>query len=450
MRHFVVPMVVILFGAGLTPASARAAQRTALSIEATRADGVAFADTTEPDPRYSQAIAVNVRLALEDDTALAGEACQETPGVGQPCRVEVSIGAQGGDTTFFVFDPVFDTAGVATARIVFVDGAYGEDSVFTASTTGTRYAVRAVFRGNGPTGNAAFADCQPAAAETADGDFCPAEATIDVPLFLETAAIEPGAGLEGALGDELTLSAALEDPNGDAALGGTDVDGAGDVDLVGRSVTFFYDVDNDGNAEANEIVGTAATNSAGVASLTFTIDPNIIRAGEYDAGLQVEFGGDGQYGVARAATRVVVRPADVDIARTIIEVDPPEIPADGFSKSTITVRLVDTFNNPLDETSEPHDVVITSDNGILLEEVELDLLTGVYRQELQAQRKDGAATITVTVDGEAVPATRTVEIVGEGGCRCASSSRDSASSGLLACGGAALLLARRVSKSRRR
>jgi hypothetical protein len=333
---------------------------------------------------------------------------------------------------------------VATARIVFVDGTYGDDNTFAASTGGTPYTVRAVFRGNGPTGNAAFADCQPAAAETADGDLCPSEASLEVPLFLETASIEPGAGLEGALGDVLTLSAKLEDPNGDAALGGTDVDGAGEALLVGRNVTFFYDVDNDGNAEANEIVGTAETNAAGVASLAFTIDPNIIRAGSYDAGLQVEFGGDGQYGVARAGARVVVRPADVDVAKTIIEVDPPEIPADGFAKSLITVRLVDTFNNPLDETSEPHDVVIASDNGILLEEVELDLLSGVYRQELQAQRKDGPATITVTVDGVAVPATGTVDIVGAGGCRCGSSASGVGTSALFVLGAAVLLLAPRV------
>jgi hypothetical protein len=281
---------------------------------------------------------------------------------------------------------------------------------------------------------------------------CPAEASVEVPLFLETAAIEPGAGLEGALGDQVTLSALLEDPNGDAALGGTDVNGAGEALLVGRNVTFFYDVDNDGNAEAAEIVGTAATNAAGVASLAFILDPNVIRAGTYAAGVHVEFGGDGQYGVARASARVVVRPADVDVARTVIEVDPPEIPADGFSKSLITVRLVDTFNNPLDETSEPHDVVITSDNGTLLEDVELDLLTGVYRQVLQAQRRDGAATITVTVDGEAVPATGTVDIVGEGGCRCASSSSgvDLGSNALGAALALSLLVGRRVSKSRRR
>jgi hypothetical protein len=440
MRQTVLPapaLVLILCGALLAPASARAAQRTVLTID----------PPVPAAPRYSQAISVDVHLALEDGgTAVAGTDC--TPA----CSVIVDVAVAGADPQFLVVNPqgfVTGADGTASARVTFVDGRYEDGSTFPADAEGLPYTIRARFLGSGAGQVPENPDCVAAAVEDANGDFCPSEASTEVSLFLETAAIEPGAGLEGALGDELTLSARLEDPTGEAALGGTAVDGTGELLLIGRSVTFFYDVDNDGNAEASEIVGTAETNAAGVASLAFPLNPDFIRAGTYDNGLLVEFGGDGQYGVARSGARVVVNPADVDVASTIIEVDPPEIPADGFSKSVITVRLIDKFNNPLDETSEPHDVVITTDNGILIDEVELDLLSGVYRQELQAQRKDGAATIRVTVDGEEVPATGTVDIVREGGCTCTSSSGLDTSA-LLAFAGVTLLVARRVSKSRKR
>lgn len=406
-----VSLVLVL--CGTTSGAALAAQRTVLTVDAPTPDA----------PRYSQAVSVDVHLALEDGTPVAGTDCSPA------CSVIVEIALAGEDQPSYVVNPqgfVTGVDGAATARITFVDGRYDSEgeSTFPAADEGQPYVVTARFLGSGAGQVPTNPDCVAGAPEDANGDFCPSSATTSLDLFLETASIVPGAGLEGPLGGELTLSARLVDPTGDAALGGTDVDGAGEALLVGRNVTFFYDVDNDGNAEGTEIVGTSPTNEAGVASLVFVVDPDFIRAGTYDAGLQVEFGGDGQYGVARAGARVVIRPADADPEKTVIEVDPPEIPADGFSKSVITVRLVDLFNNPLDETSEPHDVVITTDNGRLLEEVELDPLTGVYQQTLQAQRRDGPATIRVTVDGVEAPGTATVDIQGAGGCRCASSSTD--------------------------
>lgn len=437
----VVSVVVSVWGG-----AARAAQRTVLTVDAPTLPGGA---PLGPDqPRYSQASSVVVHLALEDGTPVAGTACSPA------CSVLVNIGPSGGaDSDFVVINPqgfVTDTTGAASARITFVDGRYGAASTFPASEGGVAYTITARFLGSGAGQVPSNPDCVPLAVEDEDGDFCPSSASVDTALFKETAEIAPGAGLEGALGDDITLSAVLEDPNGDAALGGTDVDGAGPLVLTGRTITFFYDVDNDGNAEGTEIVGTALTNDAGVASLVLTLDPQFIRAGEYESGVQVEFGGDGRYGVARAAGRVVVRPADVDVERTIIEVAPATLPADGFSKSTITVRLVDLFNNPLDESSEPHDVVIsTTEAGLLLEAVELDPLTGAYTQVLQARRIDGTATIGVTVDGVAAPATVDITIEGAGGCRCAASPRGSADVALLALAAALVSLRARSRRGSR-
>ena len=397
---------------------AHAAQRTLLTVEAPTLPG--GAPLAVGQPRYSQAVSVVVHLALEDGTPIGGTVCSPA------CSVIVNIGpADGGDDELIVVNPqgfVTDTAGAATARITFVDGRYREGSAFPSSADGVPYTIDAVFLGAGAGQVQTNPDCVASAVEDVDGDLCPARAAITTALFAETAEIAPALGLQGALGDELTLSAELADPNGDAALGGTDVDGAGPLLLAGRTVTFFFDVDKDGNADGDtEIVGTAETNQAGVASLAFTLDPDFIRAGEYAGGLQAEFGGDGRYGVARAGSRVVVRPADVDVARTILEVTAATLPADGVAQSTITVRLVDLFNNTLDETSEAHDVVITAnDVGLLLDSIALDLLTGVYTQVLQARRIDGTVTIGVTVDGVTAPATVAIVIEGAGGCRCSS------------------------------
>jgi hypothetical protein len=411
MRSLLDVSLVLVCVAG---APVLAAQRTVLTIDA----------PTPAEPRYSQALSVVVHLTLEDGTPVVGS----DPLVCSPaCSVIVKVGPAGADDADFVtVNPqgfVTDTTGTATARVTFVDGRYAADSAFPASTDGVAYAITARFLGSGAGQVPTNPDCVADAPADADGDLCPSSSAIETALFSETAEIAPGAGLEGALGDEITLSAELEDPNGDAPLGGepSQIDGVGALKLVGRTVTFFYDVDNDGNAEAAEVVGTSVTNEAGVAALLFRLDPDFIRAGEYEAGVHVEFGGDDRYGVARAAARVIVRPADVDVARTVIEVDPAELPADGFSKSTVTVRLVDVFNNPLNETNLSHDVVVTTDLGLLIDSVEQDPLSGAYTQLLQAQRKAGTATIGVTVDGVAAPATALIQITGAGACRCTSS-----------------------------
>lgn len=384
-------------------------------------------DTPVPaEPRYSQAVTVVVHLARAGDASpVQGTDC--TPA----CSVIVTVAPADDPGTSFIVNPqgfVPDSTGTATVRVPFVDGLF-DDASFPASTAGAPYVIRAFFRGSGA-GQIANPDCT-----TVDGDLCPSEDTVEVPLFAETAEIVLGAGLEGALGDTLTLSAQLSDPNGNAAAGGEDVDGAGPLELVDRTVTFFYDQDNNGRPDAAEVIDTAVTNASGVASLAFTLDAQFVRAGTYDNGIHAEFGGDGRYGVARASSPLVVRPAAVDVTRTVLEADPREIPADGFSTSTLRARLVDAFNNPLDETSDPHDVVFETDLGVLVDAVERDPENGTYAQLLRAQRKAGTATVTVIVDGTRGPTTA-VEIVGGTGCHCrgaGSSSADLPAAGLAAC-----------------
>lgn len=392
---------------GAAAPAARAAQFTALSIDA----------PTLAAPRYSQAIEVVMHFTLATGgAAIPGTTCP------QGCRVQISVGPEAEPGSFYaVFDPVVDAEGSAATRLTFVNGRYGSDSTFVAADDGEPWILRACFLGQGV---APGAPCEPSpatacadgATEDANGDLCPSSATRVVELFPEIPSLALGLGFEGKLGDEIVVSAEVSDANGDAAPGGTDVDGPQPTLLVGVPVQFFYDADNDGRPSLNESIGTAETNAAGVASLSFTLDPAFVRAGTYDNGIHAEFSGDDRYGVGRSAARLVVRPADVDLDKTIIEVEPDTIPADNVSTSLVRVRLVDIFNNPLDETSDLHDVQIATDLGRLLDEVERDPTQGFYSVELQATRKPGTATVSVTVDGVDV-GTATIEMVGEG-CSC--------------------------------
>lgn len=396
---------LLLAGAAATPA--RAAQFTALAIDA----------PTLSEPRYSQAIEAVVHFSLvTDGSAIPGTTCA------QGCRVQISIGAEADPGTFFfVSDPVADAAGVSSTRLTFVDGRYGSDSAFTAADDGAPWVIRACFLGYGvapgaPCEPSPASACTDGAAEDANGDLCPSSATRTIALFPEIPSLALGLGFEGQLGAEIVISAEVSDATGDAAAGGTDVDGPLPTLLIGVPVQFFYDVDNDGRPSLNESLGYADTNGAGVASMIFLLDPLYVRAGSYDNGIHAEFSGDDRYGVGRSAARLVVRPADVDLEQTIIEVEPDTIPADNVSVALVRVRLVDVFNNPLDETSDAHDVQVAADLGRLLDDVERDPNQGFYSVEVQSTRAPGTATVTVTVDGVEV-GTATIEMVGEG-CRC--------------------------------
>ncbi len=428
MNRSVTLLAGVVLAACAAATSARAAQFTTLVIDAPALSA----------PRYSQAIEVVLHLALTTDgAAVPGAACAGT------CRVQVSVGPEDDPGTFFfVFDPPVDSLGTASQRLTFVDGRYGSESAFVATDEGAPWVIRACFLGNGvapgaPCEPSPAAACADGATEDANGDLCPSSATRAIALFPEIPSLSLGLGFEGGLGDELVVSAEVSDATGDAAEGGTDVDGPQPTLLVGVPVQFFYDADNDGRPSLNESIGSATTNAAGVASLTFVLDPLYVLAGSYDNGIHAEFSGDDRYGVGRSAARLVVRPGDLDLSRTIIEVEPDEIPADNRSVSLIRVRLVDEFNNQLDETSEEHDVQVGVDLGRLLDEVERDPTLGFYSVELQSTRAPGTATVTVTVDGTEV-GTASVVMVGES-CHC-SHAADAERANVAALGAALALL----------
>jgi uncharacterized protein (TIGR03382 family) len=386
---------------------ALAAKKTALTI-----DPPAVAR-----PRYSQAIEVVVHMThATDGSAVDG---QTECGGGQPCRVQVSIArASSPDESIFIGDPPVDSTGTASIRLGFVDNRYG-DATFFADDEGEPYIIKARFLEVLRT--PVFQECAQDAVEDDDG-LCASEDTHDIALFSEIPAISLGVGLgvtEGDLGETLTLSAEVTDPTGDAPEGGTDLDGPAPILLEGVSVQFFYDQNNDGNPSLNEQIpgSPTVTNQAGVASLEFELNPEFVFAGVYESGIHAEFSGDDRFGVGRASVRLIVHPAAPDVAKTLIEATPEGVPADGNSQILLRARLVDTFNNVLDENSDPHEVTFTSELGTLLDTAQLDPLDGTYTQTLQASRKGGASTVQVFVDGVAGP-THTVSFEG-GGCECA-------------------------------
>ncbi|HEY4219939.1 MAG TPA: Ig-like domain-containing protein [Myxococcota bacterium] len=416
------------------------AQRTVLTVGT-------GADAPDPAaPRYSQATTFTAHLFHGDGTTpVAGD----TECGGAPCRVSVFEGATGSaDTPVFLFDPTVAHDGTVIVRVPLVDGVPSADVLYAGTSDGAPWTLRVQFLGIGAGQVPDNPDCADGAPDGAANGLCPSSASASVLLGLENCDVITSGGLEGAIDIDpcnndddtlpkcpgacsvdhgpgqcgLLLSAEISDANGDASAGGTDVDGPGKKLIAGASVVFLFDANNNGQAEENEIVGTAVTNDAGVASLVFVLDPAFVRAGTYASGIFAEFGGDQHYAVSRSSERLVVHPADVDVSRTVIEADPKSVPADGISKSALRVRLVDKFNNALDENSDAHDVKLSTTLGTLAKTIARDPLDGTYTQTLLAGRDPGAAQVAVTVDGIAGPSI-TVTITGEkGGCSCGSGS----------------------------
>jgi MYXO-CTERM domain-containing protein len=405
---------------------AGAASRTALSF-------AVAPDTAE----YSQGVGFELTLVDLADRPLDGStACGA-----EPCRVVLTMRAADGTGDVIQItepDVVVDAAGRARARLLVVDGRHG-GALFRTDADGLPYTITARFAGAGaPLPDGDDADCLPDAAGTPDGRLCPATTTTTLALFPEVPALSFGEDVILRLGDTVTLAATLTDPNGDAV--GDAVDGPGEKALVGLPVRFAYDANANGRPDfqGGELLGEAVTNDFGVASFTFTADPTFVTAGDFEAGLHAEFPGDDRYGVARTSVGLVVEARGPDAGRTIVEVDPQAIPANGVATATVTVKLVDPDNNLLGPDSDPHDVVIATDLGLLRDDVERSPLDGFYRQTLQAQRRGGTATIRVTVDGEdAGEATLVIE-GDEGGCGCGTASPGDVSLGATV---ASLLLA---------
>lgn len=362
--------------------------------------------------RYSQAVLLRAQL-----TSAAGE-----PVPGQ--RVAFSVAPPGEAPEFRVDDPVTDATGVATARLVLVDGAHGGQR-FTAAaptptTLGAAYEIRAVFAGD-----LNLADCV-ADAGTADagpGGLCGSEATGVLSVALETSTLVLEPGNEVRLGENIDLIATLTDETGDAPASGTAIDGSAPRPLAGRNISFYYDLDGNARPSADERIGSAETNGAGVAVLSFFADPAFVRAQNIEAGLHAQFGGDDQYQLSGAQQALLVEPGDADATATLLEATPAELPGDGYSLATIDATLVDAYGNLLGVDAPLYDVAFTTSLGTLQGEVSRDPLTGHYLQSVKAPRESGEARIDVFVNEVSGPST-SIRFLREG-CRCVSSTPSS-------------------------
>ncbi|MFZ9885954.1 MAG: invasin domain 3-containing protein [Myxococcota bacterium] len=345
--------------------------------------------------RYSQALLVKAELV--DDA-------------GQPVaqqRVTFRLHPADDESAAFVFsDPVTDAVGRAEARLVLVNGSHGGQTFTAAAPTsespGAHYVIEARFAGD------AFAeDCEPESAAPVDDDLCAAVTTHDLYLLPENTTLTLQPGIEVELGGTVMLMASLQDDNGDAPAAGIDTDGTAPRPLAERRVSFFYDLNGNGRPELAERIGCAngeagaagpMTDARGIASCAFVADPSYVDTRNVEDGIHAQFGGDAQYALAGASQALYVRAAPPDAARTQLEVNPAEAPADGFSRISVTATLVDGAGNPLGADDPAYQVRLETDLGEFDGEVGRDLLTGQYRGTLVAPRTGGEATVFVFVD----------------------------------------------------
>ncbi|MDP2339311.1 MAG: Ig-like domain-containing protein [Deltaproteobacteria bacterium] len=392
---------------------------------------------------YSQGIRVEIVLRDKNGALLDGStACGDNP-----CRVIVDLKRTddvGEVVQLTVPDVAVGANGGTSARLTLVDGAHN-GATFLSDDEGFDYTITARFRGVGafpePVPLATDADCQDGAAGVDDGRLCPSTATAALKVFPEVPSLSFNQDVDMAVADTVTLAATLTDSNGDADPAGEDLEGPGEKVLEGLPIRFFYDVDDDGRPSGDELLGEALTNAFGVAAFDFFADPAFVQAGVYDAGLHAEFPGDDRYSIARTAVRLTLQARGPQADKTIIEVEPGTLPANGTAEAIIRVRLVDPDNNLLGPDAPEHEVAITTTLGLLQNTVERQVLDGTYEQVIRVQRKGGTATIEVTVDGEDAGSAK-LEIEGAEGCTCTSSS-SSPALGLLALLALPVLLRRR-------
>jgi hypothetical protein len=366
----------------LVSSSTRAADNTTLVVPPTYA------------AHYSQA--VDLQATLTDESGpVAG------------VRVQFRV-ATDGVPEFLVDDPVTDANGVAHARLVLVDDA-AHNRTFKGAPTGQPYVVTARFLGD----NVPPADCGNG---THDGTRCPSEATSSLALSLETPTLAITPGTAGGLGDTVTLSASLDDDNGDAPASGTAIDGSGKKLLAGLPIGFFFDLNHDGRPSADELIDTGTTNDLGVASVTFKLDPLFVKAGVFDDGIQARFDGDDHYAIVGASSRIDIHAGPAKADKTLLTATPNSLPANGFALVELRATLVDAFGSVLDVNSPEVTVAFTTNLGFLQGKPARDELTGQYTQSLRVGRKGGTAHVTMTVDGQPGPS---VDVVFTGGDSCA-------------------------------
>lgn len=411
------PALLIVVAVGGVWAPARASERTGLAFELLdlRAD-------------YSQGIALELLLTDPLGGALDGNtACDPTPDSNVVCRVSVEMKRTdniGAVVQITAPDVVVDAAGRARARLTLVNGRHG-GAEFLSADDGFTYTITGRFRGAGaPVPDADDVECQDGALGIVDGRRCPSTATTTLKVFPEVPALAFAQDVDMAIADTVTLAATLTDVNGDADAAGADIDGPTEKNLEGLPIRFFYDVDDDGRPSSAELLGEAVTNTFGVAAFEFVADPQFAQAGVYDAGLHAEFPGDDRYSIARTSVKLTLRARGPTAAKTIIEVEPGTLPADGISEALIRIRLVDDDNNLLGPDAPPHEVAVTTTLGLLRDAVKRDVLDGTYQQVIAAQRRGGTAQIKVTLDGEDAGSGELV-FAGAQGCTCTQASPSS-------------------------
>jgi MYXO-CTERM domain-containing protein len=429
------PLSLVLWG---LPAGAQALNTT---LTVGQADPYAI--------RYSQALDLEAVLVDENDQGYVG------------LEVEFYLQHEGG-SEFLIGSAFTDSSGRALRRLAVVDGLYGGQNfpaaAETPETLGERYTIRVVFAGSTITLN------PPAAVDggQADGGAPPdagppptltLEATSgsgELFVSLEKSFLDLAPGNEANLGDTITLVATLTDENGNAPESGNTTDGVTALGISGRTIGFFHDKNGNGRPEntGGEFLGTAETNSSGVATFDFEADPDDnIKAGDFDLGLHVQFSGDDRYQLTGDSSRLVIHPGQPDANKTLVEIEPKELDADGFSQAVITATLVDTFNNPLTLDSERHPVHFELSAGKLLETLERNPTTGHYTQPLRAPNEPGEGKVTVTIEGFEGQAEATITFRGAPGCACASHD-DSPLAGLfLLLGAIGLFLLRKNTRS---
>ena len=155
------------------------------------------------------------------------------------------------------------------------------------------------------------------------------------------------------------------------------------VTASGASVTF--DIEQDGSVVATGVTGTSTTVTGLTSNTTYNFRVRAVAAGIPTS----------DWSTAAGAT-TPIGPADG--ATSQITAAPTTITADGVSTSTITIQLVDADGNNLITGGDT--VVLATTLGSLSAVV--DNLNGTYTATLTSGLTLGTATISGTVNGNAI------------------------------------------------
>ncbi|MBI5495006.1 MAG: hypothetical protein HY904_08250 [Deltaproteobacteria bacterium] len=233
-------------------------------------------------------------------------------------------------------------------------------------------------------------------------------------LVKESAQVKIVSGTSGELGETLTLTAKIEDSDGNAPCDRSATTGPGPVTVDGHRLAFFWDVNLDHDySDARESLGSANTgrpNPDADATAAVEVDTTPVnnepRAGTWDGALQVQLPSDDTlYLPATAVGRLVLLPAPVLADRTTMTADPPDPQAGASDTVVITVTLRDRFDNPLDAESPEHAVKVEIDGPALGaamdgEQATRDVITGKYTQSMYVARRKGTVRVRAFVDGQ--------------------------------------------------